>query len=85
MHVICKQCRKKIAVAGRPSGSTSLRNVQLQGDVRVEGGAISFGPGGSISFGPGGALGFGDAEKSSFICPACGTVAEYAPNEILND
>ena len=82
MHVICKKCSGNIAVAGRPSGSTSLQNVHVQGDVRVGGGAISFGSGGRISFGPGGSIGFGAPRPSTFTCPSCGHVADYQPDDI---
>ncbi len=82
MHVVCKNCSSRIAVAGRPSGTTSLKNVNVQGNVRVGGGGIGFGPGGSISFGPGGSLGFGAPQGSPFTCPACGKTADYAPEEI---
>jgi len=85
MHVICKKCSEKIAVAGRPSGSTSLRNANVHGNVHVGGGGISFGPGGSISFGPGGSISFGTPMKSAFTCPSCGHATEYAPDEITND
>lgn len=84
MHVICKNCQNKIPVAGRPSGSTSVTGVRTQGNVSVEGGAISFGEGGSISFGPGGSIGFGAAQKSQFACSKCGSLFEYAPHEILD-
>jgi hypothetical protein len=85
MHVICKKCSGKIAVAGRPGGSTSLKNVQVQGNVHVGGGGIGFGPGGSISFRPGGKIGFGPPQSSAFTCPACGTTAEYTAEEIKDD
>lgn len=82
MYVSCKKCGNKVAVAGRPTGSTSVKNVQVQGNVNVGGGGISLGPGGSISFRPGGSIGFGGPQKSTFSCMACGTSAEYAPDEI---
>lgn len=85
MHVICKKCGSKIAVAGRPKGLTSVSNVQVKGNVHVGGGAIGFGPGGSISFGHGGSIGFGDSQKSNFSCMACGTAAGYKPDEIRED
>jgi hypothetical protein len=85
MHVICKKCSGKTAVAGRPSGSTSLQNVNVQGNVHVGGGVIGFGSGGSISFGPGGSIGFGAPRSSTFTCPSCGHVAEYSPDEIKDD
>lgn len=85
MHVVCKKCTSKIAVAGRSTGSTFLRKVHVQGNVHVGGGGIGFGPGGSISFTSGGAIGFGRPQKSSFTCSACGTTAEYEPDEIKND
>lgn len=85
MHVICKKCGRKIAVAGRPKGSTTISNIKVKGNVRVGGGGIGFGPGGSISFGPGGSIGFGAPQRSSFSCMACGTAAEYEPDEIKDD
>lgn len=85
MHVICKKCGSKIAVAGRPKGSTSLANVQVKGNVSVGGGRIGFGRGGSISLRPGGRIGFGGPQKSSFSCMACGTIAEYEPSEIKDE
>ena len=85
MHVICKKCGSKIAVAGRPIGSTSISNVQVKGNVHVGEGGIGFGSGGSISFGPGGNIGFGGPQVSSFSCMACGAAAEYESNEIKDD
>lgn len=86
MHVACKNCGNKIAVAGRPSGTTSLHNVGVEGDVNVEGGKISFGPGdGKISFGPEGRVGLGPPVESQFSCLQCGTTADYAPEEIADD
>ena len=82
MHVICKKCSGKIAVAGRPTGSTSLSNAGVQGQVHVGGGGITFGPGGVLSLGPGGSVGFGGPQNSSFTCMACGNTAEYSPAEI---
>jgi hypothetical protein len=82
MHVFCKGCGAQIAVADRPSASTSLRNVQVKGNVTVAGGGISFGPGGGISFGAGGGIGFGPPQKSKFACPSCGVTNEYEPGEI---
>jgi DNA-directed RNA polymerase subunit RPC12/RpoP len=84
MHVICKNCGSKIAVASRPSGSTTLTGVQAT-NVNVGDGAISFGPGGSISFGPGGSIGFGGPVPSTFSCMSCSKSAQYLPSEILND
>lgn len=85
MHVVCKKCAVKIAVAGRPSGSNSLQGVNVQGNVRVGGGAVVFGRGGSISFRSGGSVGFGGPRSSPFTCPTCGHVADYSPEEILDD
>jgi hypothetical protein len=82
MHVICKKCATKITVAGRPTGTTSLKKVIVQGSVRVGDGRIAFGPGGSISIGAGGSLGFGAPQNSPFTCPYCGSSDEYAPDEI---
>lgn len=84
MHVICKKCGSKINVAGRPKGSTQTSNIRLQGNVRVEGGGISFGPGGSISFSPGGSIGFGKPKPSTFVCTECGQSDTYLPEEILD-
>ncbi len=85
MHVLCKKCGSKISVAGRPTGSNSVSNVQLHGNVHVGDGAIRFGEGGKISFGPGGGISFGAAQNSTFSCMSCGSSAEYAPNEIRDD
>lgn len=85
MHVVCKQCSTRIAVAGRPAGSTSLQNVRVQGPVNVGRGGIGFGPGGSISFGPGGSVGLGGPRTSKFTCSACGHTADYSPDEIKDD
>lgn len=84
MHVVCKKCRTKIPVAGKPTGSTSLTGVHTEG-VRVTGDGIEFGPGGSISFGPGGEIGFGPPAGSDFGCPSCGTSATYKADEIKAD
>ena len=85
MHVNCKKCGSKIAVAGRPAGSTTVgSNVSVQGPVNVQGGGISFGPGGGISFGPGGGIGFGAPTQSQFTCFTCGTTSAYSANEILD-
>lgn len=83
MHVICKKCGSKIRVASRPKGSTQTSNVQLRGNVRVEGSRISFGRGGSISFRPGGSIGFGKPKPSEFVCMECGHTDTYLPEEIL--
>ena len=72
MHVICKNCGKRISVASKPSGHTTMSNVRTEGNVNVDGGKISFGPGGKLSFGPGGKVGFGPAPKSTFVCMSCG-------------
>lgn len=85
MHVFCKKCASKIVVADRPSGLTSLGNVQVKGNVHIEGGGIGFGPGGGIAFGPGGVVGFGPPAKSPFTCPRCRTTAEYGADEIKGD
>jgi ribosomal protein S27E len=82
MHVACKSCGRRIAVAGRPEGSTSIRGVHAAG-VDIKGGAISFGPGGGISFGPGGGIGFGPPTSSEFTCLACGATRSYEPGEIV--
>ena len=82
MYVTCKKCGSRIEVSGRPEGSTQTSNVRLEGDVRVEGGRISFGPGGKISFGPGGAVGFGKPQPSEFVCIECGHADSYMPDEI---
>lgn len=58
MYVDCKRCGAKIQVAGRPRGSTRTSNVRFEGNVRVEGGGIGFGPGGRVSFSKGGSIGF---------------------------
>jgi hypothetical protein len=79
MHVTCKKCGADIAVAGRPSGSTQIQDVRLEGNVRVEGGRISFGPGGRIVFGEGGSIGFGEPTPSQFVCLECGHADRYVP------
>jgi hypothetical protein len=84
-HVICKICGERIAVANKPSGGTSLTNVQTTGPINISGGSISFGPGGGISFGPGGGIAFGPSPTSHFICPECAHSAEYAADEIQED
>jgi len=84
MHVLCKNCGKQIAVAGRPGGSTNLDGVRLEGNVHVDGGSITFGPGGSIVFGPGGSMAFGPPPASEFECPRCGHKAKYESKEILD-
>lgn len=85
MFVICKKCNDKIPVATRPSGSTNTQGTRIQGNVRIEGGSISFGPGGSISFGPGGSLSLGGPVSSPFTCPNCRSRFDYLPEEILDD
>ena len=84
MHVNCRKCGARIEVAGRPKGSTRTSNVRLQGNVRVEGGGISFGPGGSVSFGPGGSIGFGKPVASEFTCMECGHTDKYSADEIID-
>lgn len=83
MHVICKKCGFRINVASRPQGSTQTSNVRLRGNVRVEGGKISFGRGGSIAFRPGGSISFGKPGPSEFVCMECGHADTYLPEEIL--
>ncbi len=83
MHVICKHCSSKIAVASRPQGTTSISGVETRG-VHIDGGSISFGEGGGISFGPGGGIGFGPPAASEFTCFACGKAATYEATEILD-
>ena len=85
MHVKCKGCGESIPVAGRPTGGTRLSGVRTSGNVRVEGGKISFGPGGGIRFGPGGIMAFGPPPKSEFMCPGCLETHEYGGEEILED
>ena len=83
MHVICKSCKAKILVSGKPGGGTNVSGVQVKGDVRIDGGSIAFGPGGSISFGPGGGISFGPPPASQFVCTACGHVDSYSPDEFV--
>jgi len=85
MHVICKNCSAKIIVASKPSGHTTMSNVRTEGNVKVSGGKISFGPGGKLSFGSDGKVGFGPAVKSTFMCMSCGKSNEYENNEIVDD
>jgi len=86
MHVVCKSknCGAQIPIAGRPEGSTGLDNVRVQGNVNVSGGKVSFGPGGKVSFGPGGMIAFGPPKPSQFVCPECGHVDLYHPDEFLD-
>lgn len=84
MHVVCKKCARKIPVARKPDGSTSVTGVHAEG-VQITGGGISFGPGGSISFGEGGTIGFGPPPTSEFTCPFCGMLARYEAAEIVPD
>ena len=83
MYVLCKNCGAKIAVAGKPDGSTRISGVRVKGNVNVSGGKISFGPGGNISFGPGGSVGFGSPVSSEFVCLECGHVDEYHPDDFV--
>ena len=85
MYVLCKKCKAKIIVAKKPGGSTRVSGVQVKGNVRIDGGQISFGPGGSISFGPGGSIGFGPPVNSEFICTECGHIDEYQPEDFIED
>ncbi len=84
MHVLCKHCGSKIAVASRPQGTTSISGVEARG-VHIKGGSISFGEGGGISFGPGGGISFGPPAPSEFRCFSCGKAASYEAAEILED
>jgi len=84
MYVVCKKCGSKIEVASRPKGSTQTKNVRLQGNVKVEGGGISFGPGGGIAFGPGGSIGFGKPIPSNFVCMECGHNDTYLAEDITD-
>lgn len=83
MHVVCKNCQAQIQVIGRPEGSTGLDSLRVEGNVSVSGGKISFGPGGKISFGRGGKIGFGPPKPSQFVCPECGHVDVYHPDEFI--
>jgi hypothetical protein len=83
MHVICKNCKCKIVVSGKPGGSTNLSGVQATGNVKIDGGSISFGPGGGISFGPGGSISFGPPPKSQFVCTDCGHIDTYDPEDFI--
>ena len=85
MHVKCKNCGKKIPVAGRPTGGAGIRGADVSGNVRIEGGTIAIGPGGIIRIGPGGAVVLGPPPKSEFACPNCLSVREYAVDDILDD
>lgn len=81
MHVLCKKCGRPIAVANKPSGTTSISGVQARGNTNIAGGGISFGPGGSIAFGPNGRIGFGTPVASTFKCMGCGESNDYHPEE----
>lgn len=83
MHVVCKHCDHEIPVAGKPSGSTNLEGVRLEGNVHVDGGSVTFGPGGSIVFGSGGSMSLGPPPESEFMCPKCGKSATYSADEIV--
>ena len=83
MYVLCKKCKTKINVSEKPGGSTNVSGVQVKGNVQIEGGQISFGPGGSISFGPGGSIDFGPPVTSEFVCPECGHVDKYQPDDFV--
>lgn len=85
MYVLCKRCGKQIAVAGKPSGSTTMKGVQVKGNVQVSGGGIAFGPGGEVRFGAGGEIGFGPPAKSRFVCTDCGHADEYTVEELKED
>lgn len=85
MYVICKDCSHKIPVAGKPSGSTSLKNVHPEGNVNISGGGISFGKGGSLSFKKGGSVSFGSSVKSTFACPKCGKSNDYGPDDFIEE
>lgn len=83
MYVICKKCGAKIAVANRPSGFTRTSGTRFEGNVRLEGGRISFGPGGGkLIFDDSGVLGFGPPIASEFSCVDCGHVDSYHAEEI---
>ena len=83
MYVLCKKCKAKIAVVGKPGGSTIVSGGRVKGNVSVSGGKIDFGPGGSISLGPGDSIGFGPPVSSEFACPECGHIGEYHPNDFI--
>jgi hypothetical protein len=85
MNVLCKSCKRKIAVSGKPGGSTNLSGVQVTGDVKIQGGGIAFGPGGGISFGPGGGISFGPPPKSEFVCTECGHIDTYGAEDFIED
>lgn len=86
MFVICKSCQAKIQVSHRPSGGVSASGVNVEGNVRMKDGGLTFGPGGKVSFGPGGSIGFsGRSPKSSFTCTSCGSTHKYDAREIKDD
>lgn len=82
MYVNCKKCGGRIEVSHRPGGGTSLRNVKPSGNVKIEGGKITFVQGGSLSFGRGGSVSFLTVPKSTFTCFECGHTDEYLSGEI---
>ena len=82
MYVVCKKCGVRMQIPAWPSGSNSLSNVHVGGNVNVGNGGISFGPGGSISFGPGGMIGFGGPPNAQIPCGRCGGVDEYRRDEV---
>ena len=85
MYVTCKKCANKIPVAGRPSGFTSVDGIRAEGNIRIDGGRISFGEGGRIRFGEGGKLRLGTPVNSQFGCFKCKSTFEYRPEEILDE
>src|ERR1700674_235715 len=85
MYFLGKICNARIAVGGRPTGSTVVSNVHVGPNVALRGGGIAFGPGGGIGFGPGGTIAFGAPPRSEFVCTSCGYLALYGPEEIADD
>ena len=85
MYVLCKSCGNKIPVAGKPTGSTSMENVQTEGNVDISGGRISLGKGGKISLGKGGKISLGSTAKSSISCPDCGQANDYLQNDFIEE
>ena len=85
MFVLCKKCKAKIQVSGKPKGTTGVSGVRVKGNVNISGGQISFGPGGSISFGPGGGISLGPAQDSEFVCTECGHTDKYRPDDFIEE
>ncbi len=81
MNATCKSCGNKIVIMENLRSNTTLSNVEIQGNVSVDGGSIGLGPGGGIAFKAGGKIGFGAAKHLRLTCEKCGTVGKYLTKE----